>query len=232
MEIFLMFIVFMFFMMLLFAEHILNFIFYIINKIDDFIHPIIDEKMTRMWETKNIVNHMWLDENLSQYFVQDEIDKLQDKINEINEIVNTSEIEANNSVDNIKKWEKETIGLPTGHIFDLVLYQIEQDNCVKYKSMLEISHTEINQSLITIQALLVKLTVYYGLLKHIKEEVKTKEFIENVTNAMENDISFVENNRNLNEMDVMGFSFVQNLLDNLNIEELNDKFKKRLIDLK
>ena len=213
----------------IFFKQILDLVFWIIEKVEDIIHP--PAKLTRNWETKGIVNNMWLDENQLIYFEKEEVDKSNEKLKEIDSQISGLKNEAKEYVKEVKEWEKDSTGKPTGAIFDLGFIQMEQDNQVKYKSLIETTTTDFNVRLTEIHAQLAKLTSYYGLLAHIKEECKTPEFIEKISNAMENDIAFVEarQGKKLNDMDQMGFGFVESLLKNIKNEELNTKFNERLV---
>ena len=215
----------------LFYKQIFDLYFFIWSKIYDKKHKL--SKATRIWASKGIVNNMWTDENRPMYFTEESIIEYNDKVKELDLVLQNIESEKHKMNNDITKWEKEATGLPTGYVFDpLDLHQTNQDNYVKLKARSEKFVVNIETSILDIQAKFAKISLLYKLMDSIKTEVKTPEFIEKARIAVEEDISFVESIGidKLNEMDKLGFSFVSILLKGIDIEELNN-FKERYTKL-
>lgn len=181
---------------------------------------------SRGWKTREIVIRMWSDKE--SFFTKEAIDNYIIKLQEIDSI----ELEASKEFDKItsetNEWginaKKKDIPIDI-----LDLRKMERDNYINLQVKVNDMSNTLEKSLFKIRAGVVKIGLNFELLESIKPEVITPDFLSELCEAIEGDVSWVESHggkRKLKEIDSIGYSFVDSVLSNIKNESIS-KFKER-----
>ena len=181
---------------------------------------------SRVWKTREIIIRMWSDKE--SFFTKEAIDNYTVKSQEIGSIELEVAKEFEKITSEINEWginaKKKDIPIDI-----LDLRKMERDNYVNLQAKVNDVSNTLEKSLFKIRAGFAKVGLKFELLESIKSEVITPDFLSELCEAIEDDVSWVESHggkKRLKEIDSVCYSFVDSILSNLKDESIS-KFKKR-----